>query len=330
VREPERTTIHDVARAAGVSHQTVSNVLNGTGRVGAATRARVTEAIAELQYRPHAGAASLRTRRTGRLAYPLAAGDLGPMNTIMLEFIEALTSAAGRHGQHLVLAAGDDGLEQLLRAGAADAVVLANVARHDERVAELTRRGVPFACFGRTEPGQPQSWVDVDDRAGVRGLTAQLIEAGHTRLAFLGYAPQGRWDDEREAGFREAVSAAGLAARVSTPDVARPVVRAAIDDLLDASPTAVVTGSDVLAGTVYAAAAQRGLRVGADLAVTGFDGSMVGRLLTPALTTLAIPTAEVAARVVARALAEIDGHTGEPGELLIPELVRGESSGRWA
>lgn len=331
MRDRGRTTIHDVARAAGVSHQTVSNVLNESGRVGTATRARVNAAIAELNYHPHAGAASLRTRRSGRLAYPIAAGDLGPLNTIMLEFIESLTSAAGLRNHHLLLAAGGgegmDDIEHLLQSGAADAVLLANVARHDERIATLARRGVAFACFGRTEPDMPQSWIDIDNRAGVRAATAHLIGQGHVRLAFLGYAPQGRWDVEREAGYREAMAEAGLPEQVTTPEPDRPHVQRAIDLLLDASPplTAIVAGSDVLAGAVYSAAAQRGIRIGSDLAVTGFDGSMVGRLLTPALTTLVIPISYIAERLVARALAEIDGPTGDPGELIMPDLVFGAS-----
>ncbi|HET9140276.1 LacI family DNA-binding transcriptional regulator [Actinophytocola sp.] len=329
VRDRGRPTIHDVARAAGVSHQTVSNVLNGTGRVGMATRARVDAAIAELGYHPHAGAASLRTRRSGRLAYPIGAGDLGPLNTIMLEFVEALTSAAGRHHHHLVLAAGGpagmDDVQRLLRSGAADAVVLANVAPRDERVAALAQRGVPFACFGRTEADLPQCWIDVDSRAGLREVTEYLVGLGHERVAFLGYTPQGRWDLDREAGYRDAMTAAGLAARVRTAEPDPPRVRQVIEALLESPPTAIVTGSDVLAGAVYAAAAQRGLRIGSDLAVTGFDGSMVGRLLTPALTTLAMPVGYIADRLVTRVLAEIDGPTGAPGELVRAELVLGAS-----
>ncbi len=107
------------------------------------------------------------------------------------------------------------------------------------------------------------------------------------------------------------------------PDPAH--IQQAIDTLLDARPTAIVTGSDVLAGAIYATAAQRGLRIGDDLAVTGFAGSMVGRLLAPALTTVAIPIGYIAKRLVARVLAELDGPTGGPGELIMPELVVGAS-----
>lgn len=329
MRAKGRTTIYDVARAAGVSHQTVSNVLRGSGRVGAATRARVHAAIAELNYRPHAGAASLRTRRTGRIAYPIAAGDLGSMSMIMLEFVHALSCEAGRHGYHLVLVPGgrEEDLDQLLRSSSVDAVVLANIAGHDERVAMLARRGVPFACFGRPDPALSRCWIDVDNCAGVRAVTSRLLHRGHERVAFLGYAPQGGWDAEREAGYRDAMAAAGLRARVSTPEPEQPLVVDAIDTLLQAPspPTAIVTGSDVLASALYSAAAKRGIRIGTDLAVTGFDGSMVGRLLTPPLTTLAIPTARIAERLVARVLAELDGPTDDPGELVLPELVVGES-----
>lgn len=328
MRGEGRTTIHDVARAAGVSHQTVSNVLNGTGRVGIATRARVDAAIAALNYRPHAGAASLRTHRSGQLAYVLAAGDLGPLNTIMIEFIQSLTVAAADRDHHLLLAADGPGdLDRLLSSGAVDAVLLAGIARHDERVARLAQRGVPFACFGRTNPSRPQCWIDVDSRGSVRKVTERLIAKGHERLAFLGYAAQGRWDIDRQTGYCDAMTAAGLQPHLTTPVPDEPRVHHAIGMLLDTPPrpTAIVTGSDVLAAAVYAAAAQRDLRIGENLAVTGFDGSMVGRLLTPTLTTLAIPTTAIAERLVDRALAELKGPTGAPGELVAAELIEGTS-----
>jgi DNA-binding LacI/PurR family transcriptional regulator len=308
----------------------VSNVLNDRGRVGPRTRQRVIAAIEDLDYHRNAGAISLRTRRSGRIAYPIPAGELGPTNLIMLEFLQALTSAAGRRDQHLVLATSDDGLSDirgLIDSGAVDAVVLATVAAHDPRVALLAQRGIPFACFGRTDPDLPQSWVEVDNRGAVFDLTARLIGLGHARVAFLGYAAQGSWDVDRAGGYRDAMTNGGLSSVVSTPEPVGPHVERAIEALLDSTPalTAIVTGSDVLAAAVYAAAARRGIQIGADLAVTGFDGSLVGRLLTPPLTTLSIPTAEIAQRLIDRAMAEVDGPTGAPGELLMPDLIVGAS-----
>lgn len=325
-----RTTIHDVARAAGVSHQTVSNVLNSRGRVGAATRARVDAAVEALDYRPHTGAASLRTKRSGRLAYPMSAGDFGPLNTIMLEFIHALSTAAGARDHHLVLATGPEDIERLVRSGAVDAVLLANLAERDPRVVALAARGIPFACFGRTADGMPQCWVDVDNRAGLRAATGHVLAVGHREVAFLGYTPQGGWDDEREAGYLDAMTEAGLPTRVCRAELDPADARRAVDELLGGTtaPTAVVAGSDVLAAEVYSGAARHGRTVGADLAVTGFDGSVAGRLLTPTLTTVTIPITTVAERLVGRVLAELGGRGGGPGELLAPELSIGDSTGR--
>lgn len=323
-----RVTIRDAARASGVSSQTVSNVLHGRGRVANSTRARVIQVIESLGYRPHTGAVSMRTRRSGRIAHPIVPGELAPSNTIMLEFIRTLASAAGRHNHHLILAEGASDTEELVSSGSVNAVVLADVAPRDERVSTLINLGVPVACFGRIEPELSRNWIDIDSQASVRDLTTQLIAAGHTRLAFLGYATRSRWDIDREAGFRQAVVAAGLAEHVYTADLDLTAARGVIDTLLDhaAGPTAIVTGSDVLAAAVYAAAAHRKIRIGDNLAVTGFDGGLIGRLLTPTLTTLAIPLPYIAEWLVNRALSEIDGPTGDPGEMLLAELVIGQSA----
>lgn len=90
-------------------------------------------------------------------------------------------------------------------------------------------------------------------------------------------------------------------------------------------PTAVVAGSDVLAAACYAVASRTGLGIGTDLAVTGFDGSVISRLLTPALTTVAMPLRDLAARLIDRVTAAAAGTAPGPGELLDTTLISGES-----
>src|SRR5215470_8061898 len=97
-----QVTIQDVARAAAVSRQTVSNVLNGSGRVGDAARARVLEAVATLGYHPHHGARSLRSRRTWQIAYVLPRVQLIPGNYIMQQFLQSLAAASARRGYSMV------------------------------------------------------------------------------------------------------------------------------------------------------------------------------------------------------------------------------------
>jgi len=328
----DKTTVDAEAKRPRVSRPTGSTAVHDREGVATDPRDLVRFSIPEFEYRPLGGAPSLRWPHSGWIAHPLPAGELTPANMIMLEFLHALSTAASRRNHHLLLAAGDDSglrdIRELIGSSAVDAFVLATVTPHDPRIALLARRGIPFASFGRTEPGMPQSWVDIDNRTAVSSLTTGLIEQGHSSVAFLGYAPQGRWDVEREGGYQDALISADLPTLAATPEPDGPAVQHAIDALLDANrpPTAIVTGSDVLAAAVYAAAAQRGMHIGTDLAVTGFDGSLIGRMLTPALTTLAVPTGDIAQRLVDRVLRELDEPSDEPGELIMPELVLGASA----
>src|ERR1700739_375116 len=98
-----QVTIQDVARAAGVGRQTGSNVLNGSGRVGDAARARVLEAVAALGYHPHHGARSLRSRRTRQIAYVMPPVQLLPANCIMQEFLQSLAAACARQSYSMVI-----------------------------------------------------------------------------------------------------------------------------------------------------------------------------------------------------------------------------------
>jgi DNA-binding LacI/PurR family transcriptional regulator len=326
-----RPTIDDVARAAGVSRQTVSNVVRGRGRLASATRDRVLAAITELGYKPHTGAASLRSGRTYRIAYSIPDSEFEPDNVIMLEFLRFLVTAA-RAREHQVLVTTGSGadlnaIDDLIWTRSVDGFVLASVAVDDARIAFLAERKIPFACFGRVPPPLPQNWVDIDNRAAVRAVTEYVLARGHTRLCFLGYTPQGLWDDEREAGYREAMAAAGLAPALTRTGLAAAAVEAAVTRLITdpGRPTAVVAGSDVLAAACYAVASRTGLRIGADLAVTGFDGSVISRLLTPALTTVAMPLRDLAARLIDRVTAAAAGTASGPGELLDTILIHGQS-----
>src|SRR5580658_3951286 len=185
-----QVTIQDVARAAGVGRQTVSNVLNGTGRVGQAARARVLEAVAALGYHPHHGARSLRSRRTGQFAYVLPRALLLPSNYIMQQFLQALAAASGRQRYNLVVVVPDGDprgeMRRLIASRSVDAFLLSDLRPDDSRVALLAEAGTPFACFGRTGPGLPQHWVDIDNHAAIVTAVEHLLGKGFTRIAFVG------------------------------------------------------------------------------------------------------------------------------------------------
>ena len=327
-----------MARAAGVSRQTVSNVLNGSGRVGDAARARVLEAVTSLGYHPHHGARSLRSRRTRQIAYVMPHVQLLPGNYIMQQFLQSLAAACGRRGYSMVIVApeGDPGdeMRRLIASRSVDAFLLSELEQEDPRVVLLTEAGIPFACFGRTGPGLPQAWVDIDNRAAAASAVDHVLARGFRRIAFLGYRSAAYWDTERAAGFRDGLAGRGISAdQADMLLVDDASARGKIRSLLSASrpelrPDAIVTSSDRLAGVVYSVAAELRLRIGQDLAVTGFDGSAAAGLLHPRLTSVAIPVDDIARRVVARALKQLDhGPDQDPGEVVPARLRLGEGTG---
>jgi DNA-binding LacI/PurR family transcriptional regulator len=328
-----------VARAAAVSRQTVSNVLNHSGRVGDAARARVLAAVEALGYHPHHGARSLRSRRTRQVAYVMPHVQLLPGNYIMQQFLQSLAAACARRSYSLLAVVPDgdprDEMRRLIASRSVDAFLLSELQQDDPRARLLAEAGMPFACFGRTGPALPQNWVDIDNRAAVVAAVQHVLAQGFGRIAFAGYRTPDSWDAERAAGFRD-----GLVAGAMPLDQADMLLvddgnaRGKIRSLLAAGrpglrPDAIVTGSDRLAGVVYSVAAELRLRIGQDLAVTGFDGSAAAALMHPPLTTVAIPVDEIAGRVVDRALRQVDhGPDQQPGEIVPARLLLGESTGR--
>ncbi len=325
-----------MARAAAVSRQTVSNVLNASGRVGDAARARVLEAVAALGYQPHYGARSLRSRRTRQFAYVLPRVQLFPGNYIMQQFLQSLAAASARRGYSMVIVVPDgdprDDIRRLIASRSVDAFLLSELQPDDPRVPLLTEAGMPFACFGRTGPALPQHWVDIDNRGAVAAAVEHVLARGFGRLAFLGYRSANHWDTERTAGFRAGLASHGISADqellVDDASVRRKIRSLLSSGRPDLRPDAIVTGSDRLAGVVYSVAAELRLRIGRDLAVTGFDGTAAASLMHPRLTSVVIPVDDIARRVVARALKQLDhGPDDDPGEVVPAKLRLGESTG---
>ena len=327
-------TLIDVARAAGVGKSTVSNVLNGSGRVGEAARARVLATVDQLGYRPHHGARSMRSRRTMQLAYFMPAIQLEPTNLIMMQFMQSLlTACAQRHYRVLVVAQDADpgnDIRSLAAGRIVDGVVLSGLQPDNQWAELLTDLGMPFACFGRTRAGLPQPWADIDNVMAEAEAVRHIVERGYTRPGYIGYASATYWDADREAGFRAGLARCGIPGdgagllRVGDDAGARAEIRSF---LASAGPDAVLTGSDKIAVIVYSVAAELNLGVGRDLAVVGFDGSVGAALLHPQLTSVVIPVEDIARRVVARALRQIEhGYDTEPGEIVATWLREGEST----
>jgi DNA-binding LacI/PurR family transcriptional regulator len=319
-------TVTDVAEVAGVSRQTVSNVLNAPEIVRPETRERVQDAIARLGYRPHASARRLRTRMSSTLGVRLDPGADGMSGALLDRFLHALVERADRTGLRVLLytAADEDAeiavFERLLDGADVDALVLTSTHYGDRRIPWLVDHDVPFVTFGRPwgehdTTDRSHRWVDVDGREGVRAGTASLLEQGLRRIAFLGWPEGSGTGDDRRAGWRDAMRAAGIAEqelRALDLAVEEDPHDLAVGGLALAAvtppPEGVVCASDSLALSAR-------LALGAGTAVIGYDDTPLARAL--GFSSVAQPLDDVAAAVLDLLRAEAGPHH----RLLVPRLV---------
>jgi DNA-binding LacI/PurR family transcriptional regulator len=306
-------TVDDVARAAEVSRQTVSNVLNAPQVVRVETRERVERAIAELGYRPHAAARRLRTRRSSTIGIHLDPYAGGISGVVLDRFVHALTEHASDRGMRVLVYAARTPEEEIARVadltegGEVDAVVVTGSFHGDPRTGWLAERALPFVSFGRPwgdddVEAPAHLWVDVDGAAGTAAATRHALANGGPRVAFLGWPSGSGTGDDRERGWRETLGArAGESLRwVAEENVG--AARACVErGLARAEVDAIVCASDSLAIGAHLAAVAAG-RGG--LPIIGFDN-------TPAAEALGLSSVEqLPERVAAGALELLMGATG--------------------
>lgn len=324
--EGDRVTINDVARAAGVSRQTVSNAVNRPARVRADTLERVRAAIADLGYHPSTSAQSLRNQRSGAIGVELH--TLGIHNATTAPVLTALSIGAAGHDCHIVPFGSRSGHPMLegyraMWAGRlVDSFLLAETHHGDPRPPWLEEQGIPYATFGRVwDDPTFTRWVDVDGAAGTDAAVRHCRGQGYASIAYLGWPEGSVVGDDRRRGWAEAAErsdAVGPEAMAEQDlDDATTAATALLDHL---SPgDAVVCASDVLALGVHHAAVRRGLEPGRDLGIVGFDGSETADMHH--LTSVAQPfdaIAEEALALLRSALA--DDAAPSEGSLLLPTL----------
>ncbi|GAA2131444.1 LacI family DNA-binding transcriptional regulator [Nocardioides bigeumensis] len=333
-------TLADVAELAGVSRQTVSNAVNNPELLRADTLRRVQNAIADLGYSPNRAARNLRTRASHLVGMRFTPAQEGTANALMDRFVHSLVEASAEAGYHVLLFAGDptdpvSGYDDLLRSTAVDAFVVTDTFLGNPQATWLELRRAPFVAFGRPwdTPESTHPWVDVDGAAGAALATDHLIEADHTKIAWVGWRKDSWIGEDRRSGWSRAMRSRGLVTSGLACRVEDAVAsgREAAGRLLDESgPTGFVCASDTLAMGVLHALDERGLQPGRDVAVVGFDDSQVAQVVPGGLTSVRQPLEDVAVEVV-RALAGLLATPPKmvPGVLLEPTLaVRGSSQRR--
>lgn len=325
-----RVTIASIAARAGVSPATVSKVLNGRDEVAAATREQVQQLLDEAGY---------RRRQASKKPAGLVDVVIATLDTLWaIELLRGAEREARRLGASLVLTVTHDRHDQPhewvkeVSSRRTDGAVFM-VSRVAQPVVQRLRTlRIPMVVVdpvgGSSSPAVPVPRIGCTNWAGGFAATEHLTGLGHRRIAVIGGPAEMACSEERIAGYQAALSRAGIPA---SPDLVRHgdfylaggrTAAAALLALPD-RPTAIFAGSDEQARGVYDEAHARGLRIPQDLSVVGFDDVDVCEWMTPRLTTVHQPLAQMAALAIRTALQDPpSGHEPPRMELSTTLVVR--------
>jgi DNA-binding LacI/PurR family transcriptional regulator len=311
VRAP---SIRDVARVAGVSHQTVSRVLNDHISIRAETRERVLAAMAELQYRPSAAARALSTSRSNTIGVLSSVRDqYGPARSI--QAVEDAARARGRRVTTASVRGGDeddirDAVRHLLDQDIEGLVVVAPQVRVFELIAELAPQ-VPYVTLRSTPDDAAPDALTVDEIAGSRLAAAHLLDLGHRDIRHLAGPKDWTEADARMQGFLLELSDRDMPVLVPVLGdwTAEFGYRAGLELLRRRDATAYFCANDQMALGLLHAARDLGLDVPRDVSVVGYDDVPEAAHLSPPLTTVRIDFADLGRRC----LIALVGDEGQDG-----------------
>jgi len=320
--------MNDVARAAGVSMMTVSNVLNDRPRVGEETRRRVLDVVADLGYEVNLTARHLRSGRTDTVAFVVPG-----FQTYFDEIADRLAAAFGEQGRHLVVestgARPENELAALssVRLSMYDGVILSVVGLTRAEI-EGVRTTAPLVLLGEVEVPDRFDHVMLANAEGAELATARMLATGSRRIAVVGGDSEGSQDGgmaaTRRAGWVRAHERAGLVADPALvapavgvgPEVGREAVRHLERSGVDYDGVFALTDSTAVG--VLAGLAEAGRRVPQDVQVVGFDNLDLAEFTVPGLTSVD-PGRDAVAQHAARLLQRrIDGATPEPEHVVVP------------
>jgi LacI family transcriptional regulator len=303
-----KVTIREVARAAGVSVATVSRVFNDSGPVHEATRLRVREVAGKMRYTPHGAARSLITSRTNTLGVLLP--DL--YGEFFSEVIRGIDQTATRSGYHLLVSSAHADRSELVAAlramrGRVDGLIVMSPDIDAEALAANLPDSQPVVLLNCIVRGGGWDSLLIDNIGGASRMTRHLLSHGHRRVAILAGAPRNVDARERLRGWRQALREAGIEpdpalviqgdfTEASGYDGARRVLE------LRERPTAIFAANDSMAIGALSALRDAAVAVPDEMAVAGFDDIPIARYVTPALSSVHVPIAELGERAMGKLL----------------------------
>ena len=307
--------LSDVAELAQVSTATVSRALTCPGKVKPATAARIRQAVQALGYVAHGAARALASKRTHTIGAVIPTLD----NAIFANTAHALQKTLDEAGYTLLIASHEFDAEvearvtQALVERGVDGLVLLGATHHPSVLRMLDTQQIPYVLTWALDAAGRHPCVGFDNRAAAIRIANHLLELGHRDFAMIsGITLGNERASERLEGVRQALSARGVSlapGRVVEKPYTLSAGREGLREVLRGAPrpTAVVCGNDVLAIGALAECHAQGIAVPREISVTGFDDLEMAAVVTPALTTVHFPTAELGTYAAQHLLARLAG-----------------------
>ncbi|MFJ3522929.1 LacI family DNA-binding transcriptional regulator [Pseudomonas sp. NPDC090203] len=328
-------TIKDVAALAGISYTTVSHVLNRTRPVSDAVRKKVEEAITQLDYVPSAVARSLKAKSTATIGLLIPNG----INPYFAELARGIEDYCERNGFCVILCNSDDNLQKqrnylrVLLEKRVDGLIVSSVGGDDSLVESLAAVRTPLVIVDRDLENISADLVRIDHELGAWLATSHLLELGHRHIACICGPAQTSVARMRLAGYQRAMREAGVEVQdswVVESDFTGPSGYQAACTLLETDrPTAIFAANDMVGIGVLRAAAERNVKVPADLSVVGFDDIQMSQFVYPALTTVGqsiLQLGERAAEVLLRRITTRGEAPDVQQSIVAPSMVLREST----
>lgn len=331
-----RVTIKDVAREAGVSAQTVSRAINDKGEISPLTRERVLRIADRLGYRPNSVARSLATRRTQNIG--LVVPDVA--NPFFAGIARGIEDAAHQSDYNVFLCNTDENIDRetsaihSLEAQRVDGIILCSSRLSGAQLKKLAARYQPLVLVNRRIDHPQAGTVLVDDAKGATDAVRYLLQLGHRRIGLLAGPSASHSGRARVRGYLEAMRAAVDQVPEHWREHCAPQVeggRRATLELLSRAPdlTALLAYNDLVAVGAMRACMEMDRRVPEDCAIVGCDDVPLAALVSPALTTVHIPTYNLGQRSMALLFEMMSQETNQSQPIIIsPHLVIRDSSGQ--
>ena len=322
LRKSDSPTLVDVAREADVSLKTASRVLNGAPGLAPATAKRVRAVMSRLGYRPNELARGLKGRRSAaigmvvpNLADPFSAAA-----------VQAVQEVARKNGHVVILTSsgGEEALEreelETLVRRQVDGLIIAPADGRNNTVESFVVANIPVVSFDRPISHSNIDSITVTNRDAVREATEHLLSHGYRRILAIGARPHLYTGSERVAGYIDTMKRAHLKKETHLVEHENELTPETIQRLLKSGPgklDAILTLNGITTMSVLRVLRQLGKHVGSDVALISFDDFQLAEILTPSLTVVRQPAAELGRRAAELLFARMQGKKTLPRQQIV-------------